>query len=90
MVRERFQTEVHQKLIRNPFGTNDGEVAEEIQEQLIELKMKETVRTRLNLILWGSFGVKKQFHTLKFEKSLCVILCFSQQLIYANKDFLLY
>ena len=71
------EAEVHQKLIRNPFGTKAGEV-------------KETVRTRLNLILWSSFGVKKQFHTLKFEKSLCVILCFSPQLIYVNKDFLLY
>ena len=70
MVREKFQTVVHQKLIRNSFGTT-GEFAE---EQLIELQKIETVRTHLNLILWGSFGVKKQFHTLKFEKSLCIIL----------------
>ena len=32
------EAEVHQKLIRNPFGTNAGDVAEEIQELLIELQ----------------------------------------------------
>ena len=64
MVRERYQTEVHQKLIRNPFGTIAGEVAEEIHEQLIEFPNDRNCKDAFESDFLGQFWC---FHTLEFE-----------------------
>ena len=97
MVRERFQTEVHQKLIRNPFGTNDGEVAEEIQEQLIELPNDRNCKNAFESDFLSQFWCKKAIsytkigeialsHLMLFSTTYLCEQVFSALLIIKNKS----
>ena len=90
MVRDRFQTKVHQKLIRNLFGTNAGEVPEEIQEQLIELQNDRNCKDAFESGSLGQFWCNKAISYTKIREIDLRYLMLYLTTFYANKDFLLY
>ena len=72
------EAEVHQKLIRNPFGTKAGEVAEEIQEELIKLQNDRNCKDAFESDSLEQFWCKKAISYTKIrEIALRYLMLFS-------------